>query len=115
MISGFRFGFSAPDYPIKHVKNVNFAALGYFHRGSIKFLQIDFGALLDIYEFKFGFSASNYPIKRIKNVHCADLSIFHRTTQEVPPDRLWSSESKMCKTRTGELGEANLLQLSAWF
>ena len=74
MISESRFGFSAPDYPIKHVKNVNFAALGYFHRGSIKFLLIDFGASLHIYEFKFGVSASNCPIKRIKNVHFADLS-----------------------------------------
>ena len=74
MISESRFGFSAPDYPIKHIKNVNFAALGYFHRGSIKFLQIDFGALLNISEFIFEFSASNYPIKRIKNVHFADLS-----------------------------------------
>ena len=69
-----RFGFSAAGYPIKHIKKVNFAPLGYFHRGSIKFLQIDFGALLNISEFIFEFSASNYPIKRIKNVHFADLS-----------------------------------------
>ena len=69
-----RFGFSAPDFPFKHIKNGSFVCLGDFHRGSIKFLLIDFGASLHIYEFKFGFSASNYSIKRIKNVHFADLS-----------------------------------------